>query len=31
LADCTSLGLTKEEIITTAMSADLEGDGEIDF
>ena len=31
LGDCSSLGLTKEEIITTAMSADLEGDGEIDF
>ena len=31
LMECPNLNLSKQEIITSAMSADLNGDGEIDF
>lgn len=31
LTECPDIDLTKEEIITVAMAADLNGDGEVDF
>lgn len=31
LSECPQVDLTKQEIITMAMSADLNGDGHIDF
>jgi len=31
LAECPNIDLTKQEIITVAMAADINGDGEIDF
>lgn len=31
LSECPNLNLTKSEIVTLAMSADLNGDGKIDF
>ena len=31
LTECPEINLTKEETITLAMSADFNGDGEIDF
>ena len=31
LTECPDIDLTKEEIITVAMQADLNGDGEVDF
>ena len=31
LSECPGINLTKQEIITSALSADLNGDGNIDF
>jgi len=31
LTECPDINLSKQEIITVAMAADLNGDGEVDF
>ena len=31
LSECPDINLSKQEIITVAMAADLNGDGEVDF
>ena len=31
MTECPDIDLTKEEVITVAMAADLNGDGEVDF
>lgn len=31
MTECPDIDLTKQEIITVAMAADLNGDGEVDF
>ena len=31
LTECPDINLTKQEVVTVAMAADLSGDGEVDF